>query len=60
MSDPDPEKVESRANLLPEEERAGSDDPEAQAEAILDESEARTRFPVPSEERRSEDTVDPS
>jgi hypothetical protein len=53
------ERVERRAELLPEEERAGSDDPEAQAEAILDESDARSEHPVPREERTSEDTVPP-
>lgn len=36
------ERVEGRAaELLPEETTAGSDDPEAQAEAILDESDER-------------------
>ena len=35
-------RVESRAHLLPEEETAGSDDPEAQAEVILEDSDART------------------
>jgi hypothetical protein len=52
------ERIEGRANLLPEEEAAGSDDAEAQAEAILDESDARTEHPVAREERTSEDTVD--
>jgi hypothetical protein len=43
MSDPaDVERIEHRAQLLPEEERAGSDDPEAQAEAILADSDDRT------------------
>jgi len=44
MSDPEPEdpRVERRAELLPEERAAGSEDPEAQAEAILEESEERT------------------
>ncbi|MEY2568688.1 MAG: hypothetical protein QOE35_3217 [Actinomycetota bacterium] len=53
------ERVERRAELLPEEERVGSDDPEAQAEAILDESDARSEQPIPREERTSEDTVPP-
>jgi hypothetical protein len=62
---PDPDRVASRAELLPEEAQAGSDDPEAQAEAVLEESEQRTldRDAAPStvrEERRSEDTVDPT
>jgi len=37
--------VESRAELLPEELAAGSDDPQAQAEAILAESVERTEHP---------------
>lgn len=57
MSD---ERVERRTELLPEEQRAGSDDPEAQAEAILDESDARSTYPVAREERTSEETVEPS
>ena len=42
---PDPEndeRVESRAQLLREEETAGSDDPTAQAAAILADSDERT------------------
>lgn len=39
----DRERVESRAeHLLPEERAAGSDDPQAQADAILAESDLRT------------------
>jgi deazaflavin-dependent oxidoreductase (nitroreductase family) len=38
---PHDEQVGRRAELLPEEKRVGSDDPEAQAEAILEDSEAR-------------------
>jgi len=34
--------VRTRAVLLPEEQAAGSDDPQAQAEAILADSEDRT------------------
>jgi len=37
--------VETRSDLLPEEKVAGSDDPEAQAKAILEESEERTEDP---------------
>lgn len=37
--------VASRAELLPEERAAGSEDPQAQAEAILAESEERTEHP---------------
>lgn len=39
---PQDDRVETRAELLPEEEAAGSDDPHAQAEAILEESDERT------------------
>ena len=61
---PDDEKVSTRAELLPEEKQAGSDDPEAQAEAILEDSEERTedRDASPGthlEHRRSEDLVPP-
>ncbi|WGL50748.1 hypothetical protein P5P86_12315 [Nocardioides sp. BP30] len=42
---PDEQHVESRADLLPEEEAAGSDDPREQAEVILQESEERTQDP---------------
>ena len=38
----DDERVHSRADLLPEEEAAGSDDPTAQAAAILADSDERT------------------
>lgn len=42
----DPDRVETRAELLPEEQEAGSDDPEAQAAAILADSDERTEAPV--------------
>ena len=43
--EPSEEQVEHRAaQLLPEEEAAGSDDREAQAEAILEESEERVAY----------------
>jgi len=50
------ERVEHRAELLPEERSAGSDDPEAQAEAILDDSDERTDHP---ERTRHESTQTP-
>ena len=50
------DRVETRAELLPEERAAGSDDPEAQAEAILDESDERTEHP---ERTRHESTQTP-
>ncbi|MBM0231811.1 hypothetical protein JNW91_08035 [Micromonospora sp. STR1_7] len=37
----DQDRVESRAHLLPEEAAVGSDDPQAQAEAILADSDIR-------------------
>lgn len=48
---PDEGRVESRAELLPEEETAGSEDREEQARAILEESDERTDDP---EETRHE------
>ena len=39
--------VASRAELLPEERAAGSDDPQAQAKVILEESEEHTEHPEP-------------
>ena len=45
---PDPatdDRVDTRAQLLPEEESAGSDDPTAQAAAILADSDERTEHP---------------
>ena len=42
---PDPNRVESRAELLPEEERVGSEDSQMQAQAILEDSDERTEHP---------------
>jgi hypothetical protein len=62
---PDPKRVETRADeLLAEETEVGSDDPQAQAEAILADSDTRTTGrAVPDgpaiERRQSEDTVEP-
>jgi hypothetical protein len=59
------DRIQARAEALtPEEEEAGSDDPVAQAEAILEESDEREDNRVdppgqPVEHRRSEDTVEP-
>ncbi|HEU4514162.1 MAG TPA: hypothetical protein VFR87_13735 [Nocardioidaceae bacterium] len=47
----DEARVESRAELLPEEEVAGSEAPKEQAKAILEESDERTEHP---EETRHE------
>lgn len=41
----DDDRVDSRADLLPEEAAVGSDDPHAQAEVILQESQERTDDP---------------
>lgn len=54
---PDAEHVASRAELLPEEQRAGSADPEAQAEEILEESAERTDDPEGTR-RESQQTPD--
>jgi hypothetical protein len=61
--DPDAERVHSRAELLPEERTAGSDDPEAQAAAVLADSDERTEVPGAApdtvlEERTSEDAAE--
>lgn len=57
MSEPaDERRVASRADLLPEELAAGSDDPGAQAEAVLAESDERTEHP---ERTRRESTQTP-
>jgi len=58
----DDPRVAGRAELLPEEKAVGSDDPMAQAEAIIEASDERTedREAAPGthqEHRRSEDTV---
>jgi hypothetical protein len=61
-STPAPDVVDERAEeLTAEEKRAGVDDPEALAEAVLTESEARTldRAGTAREHRASEDTVAP-
>jgi hypothetical protein len=52
-ADADADRVAERAHLLPEEIAAGSDDPEAQAEQILAESDRRTDEP----ERTQEESV---
>jgi len=44
-SEPEQDRIETRAELLPEEQVAGSADPEAQARAILEESDERTEDP---------------
>jgi hypothetical protein len=57
----DPRNDERAANLLPEERAAGSADPEAQAEAILADSDDREDNPGYSRENRtSQETVAPA
>lgn len=61
--DADAERVHSRAELLPEERAAGSDDPEAQAAAVLADSDERTEVPGAApdtvlEERTSQDAAE--
>lgn len=41
----DDARTEQRADLLPEERAAGSDDPELEARIILEDSDARTEDP---------------
>lgn len=53
------ERVTARAELLPEEGRAGSADPLAQAEVILRESDERSEHPVAVERRTSDEATPP-
>jgi hypothetical protein len=58
----DSARVFSRSELTVTEWAVGSDDPVAQASAILDDSDARTELPRDTpgvEHRTSEDTVEP-
>lgn len=50
---PDPRHVAERAQLLPEELAVGSDDPRAQAEAVLADSLERTEHPDPDDSTQS-------
>jgi len=52
----DEARVNSRADLLPEELVAGTDDADAQARAILEESDERTDHP---DETRNESSQTP-
>jgi hypothetical protein len=45
MTESSEDRISERATLLPEEAAAGSDDPQAQAEAILEDSDERTERP---------------
>ena len=65
MSDSVSDGIQERAaDLLPEERVTGSGDPEAQAEQILNDSDAREAFDESApdlriDHRQSADTVDP-
>jgi len=45
VSQSGPDRIDRRAELLPEERSAGSDNPREQAEEILEESDERTEDP---------------
>ena len=51
--DPQQRHVDERAELLPEELAAGSADPQAQAAAVLEESQDRTDHPDPDASTQS-------
>ncbi len=50
----DADRVAERAHLLPEELAAGSDDPTAQAEQILSESDRRTDEPEQTQQESTQ------
>lgn len=52
-----PERGETRAELLPEEQAADSADPDAQAREVLRDSDRRTEDPEPTMRRRPEETA---
>jgi hypothetical protein len=54
---PEESRIESRAELNPEEAVAGSDDPHRQAEIILEDSDLRTEDPEQAK-RASSQTPD--
>jgi hypothetical protein len=51
---PDPDSVDERAHLLPEELAVGSADPQQQAEVILQESAERTEGPGGTQDASSQ------
>jgi hypothetical protein len=50
-------RTAARAELLPEEQAAESDDPEGQAREVLRDSDRRTEAPEPTMRRRPEETT---
>ena len=60
MTEPaDEHRVDRRAELLPEEAEAGSDNPEEQAQAILDDSDERTENPETARQESSQTPDEP-
>ena len=57
MTEPDEDRIHSRAELLPEEEAVGSDDAEEQARIVLEDSDRRTEDPEGTK-RESSQTPD--
>jgi hypothetical protein len=57
VTEPDEDRVHSRAELLPEEEAVGSDDAEEQARIVLEDSDRRTEDPEGTK-RESSQTPD--
>lgn len=51
---PDETRIESRAQLIPEEIHAGSADPRRQAEIILQDSDERTEHPEETRDASSQ------
>ena len=58
MSQHDDRQVERRAELLPEEQRTGSDDAHTQAEVILADSAYRTEHPEDAAEQSTQSLPD--
>ena len=56
INEPDESRIEHRAELLPEEQAVGSDDPHRQAEVVLEDSDERTEHP---EQTKRESTQTP-
>lgn len=50
----DPARIDARSDLLPEEERVGSEDRELQARAILEDSDNRTEHPEANAEENTQ------
>jgi hypothetical protein len=55
--DDTPDRTETRAELLPEEQAVDSADPEGQAREVLRDSDRRTEAPEPTMRRKPEETT---